>query len=139
MRPQATRTMSVFLDLIVEAVSASAKAEEETKQTELKLGHLSGGTRGCHERRSSDSVARRDCWYLHQRVRGRRRERTVFDCIIHWVLIDYVKRIASRSNTLGTRAGRRRRRQSRRRKAVPGGRLRHGFTAVTRDSMPRRA
>ena len=29
----------------------------ETKQTELKLGHLSGGTRGCHERSSSDSVA----------------------------------------------------------------------------------
>ena len=34
-------------------------------------------------------------------------------------MIDYVKRIASRSNTLGTRAGRRRRRQSRRRKAAP--------------------
>ena len=29
------------------------------------VGHLSGGTRGCHERSSSDSVARRDCWYVH--------------------------------------------------------------------------
>ena len=41
------------------------------------------------------------------------------------MMIDYVKILASRSNTLGTRTGRRRRRQSRRRKAAPEGRLRH--------------
>ena len=57
-----------------------AAGTNKTKQVQLKLGHLSSG----HERSSNGFVARRDCWYLHQKgYEGHdlREARTTVRCI----------------------------------------------------------